>query len=345
MRASLVAEVGTADGFVCAQLVARTVDDDASDLEHVRTSGRGEREVRVLLDDEDRGALVAVELGEDVEDLLDDQRCEPERGLVEQEESRASHQRAPECEHLLLAAGERAGLLVAPPVEHREQGEDALDILLRRAPPRVTAETEVLPDGELGERAASLGNVRDACAGRTFRRAQLLPAEPDVPVSPDRARDGTQRRRLPGPVRAKDGHELALADVQRNSVERAHRPVASLDVAELEQAHAAVPRYASMTAGLVRTSAGVPSAIVRPKSRTCTRSAMLITRPMWCSTSSTVRSKSACSLRMNAARSWTSSWLRPPAGSSRRSSRGEDASARASSTRFCVPYGSPLARR
>src|SRR5262245_27575331 len=42
---------------------------------------------------------------------------------------------------------------------------------------------------------------------------------------------------------------------------------------------------------------------------------------------------------MNSPSSETSSWLRPPAGSSRRRRRGLATSARASSTRFCVPYG------
>ena len=46
---------------------------------------------------------------------------------------------------------------------------------------------------------------------------------------------------------------------------------------------------------------------------------------------------------MNVASSSTSSWLSPPAGSSSRSSRGSETSARASSTRFSVPNGRPAA--
>ena len=43
--------------------------------------------------------------------------------------------------------------------------------------------------------------------------------------------------------------------------------------------------------------------------------------------------------RISAPSAPTSSWLRPPAGSSSSSSFGSAASARASSTRFCVPKG------
>ena len=48
---------------------------------------------------------------------------------------------------------------------------------------------------------------------------------------------------------------------------------------------------------------------------------------------------------MNAPRHSTSSCESPPAGSSSSSSFGEDASARAVSTRFSVPYGSEPAAR
>src|SRR5581483_9401418 len=105
------------------------------------------------------------------------------------------------------------------------------------------------------------------------------------------------------------------------------------------------PRYASITAGLRCTSSGVPSAIFRPKSSTWIRSATPITRPMWCSTRSTVKEKSSRIVWMKAPSAPTSSWFRPPAGSSSRRRRGSATSARASSTRFSVPNGSPLAGR
>ena len=68
-----------------------------------------------------------------------------------------------------------------------------------------------------------------------------------------------------------------------------------------------------------------------------------MTRFMWCSTRSTESSKSSRSFLMNSPSSPTSSWLSPPAGSSRRRSRGFATSARASSTRFWTPYGNAAA--
>ena len=68
--------------------------------------------VGVLLDEEDGEPVVPVERLEALEDLLDDERREAERGLVEQEQLRPAHQRAGDGEHLLLAARQRAAALV-----------------------------------------------------------------------------------------------------------------------------------------------------------------------------------------------------------------------------------------
>ena len=64
----------------------------------------------VLLDEQDRRALL-VDLGDDREDLGDEHRREPHRRLVEQQHPRLGHQGAPDRQHLLLAAGQRAARL------------------------------------------------------------------------------------------------------------------------------------------------------------------------------------------------------------------------------------------
>lgn len=62
-----------------------------------------ERLVRVLLYEEDRGA-VAVDLLNDVEDLLDDDRRKTQRRLVQQQKPRAPHDGTRDGEHLLFTA-------------------------------------------------------------------------------------------------------------------------------------------------------------------------------------------------------------------------------------------------
>src|ERR671925_1221277 len=146
---ALVTEVAPANRFVLLQLRARARQGDASDLEHVRGLRELQRDVRVLLDDEHRQALLLVQLADDAEDLRDEQRRETERRLVEEQQPRTLHERAREREHLLLAAAERAGLLVAALLEPGEIAEHARDVVLRRAAPCVRAEAEVLPHRQL----------------------------------------------------------------------------------------------------------------------------------------------------------------------------------------------------
>src|SRR5262249_53888584 len=159
----LVPEVAPPDGFVVAQLGARPRERDASDLEDVRAARRVERNPRVLLDDEDGEAFLLVELADDAEELAHDEWGEAERRPVgEQQQARPAHERTTKREHLLLAAGERAGALAAALGHPREVLGDALDVRLHRAiPARVRPEPEVLRHREVDEGAAPFRHVCD----------------------------------------------------------------------------------------------------------------------------------------------------------------------------------------
>src|SRR5256885_16183158 len=118
--------------------------------------------------------------------------------------------------------------------------------------------------------------------------AQRAAAEADITGPPHATCDRAERRGLAGAVGAEERDHSAFGHRERFSVEDGRRPVTSADVLELQYGGHAAPRYASMTAGLRCTSAGDPSAIFLPKSRTTTRSEMPITNAMWCSTRSIV---------------------------------------------------------
>ena len=79
-----------------------------------------ERVVHVLLDDQQRRAGVADRLERAVH-LVDDDRRETERELVGDQQPRLLDEHARERQHALLAARERAGELLAPLTEPREQ--------------------------------------------------------------------------------------------------------------------------------------------------------------------------------------------------------------------------------
>ncbi len=85
------------------------------------------------------------------------------------------------------------------------------------------------------------------------------------------ARDGAQRRRLPGAVRAEQGDNLALVDAEVDIADDRGALVAGGQALDREDGHVAtpaVPRYAPMTLGSRRTSSGVPCPITWPNSNT-----------------------------------------------------------------------------
>src|SRR5262249_29950663 len=88
------------------KLLPRSAQSDAASLHHVAAVGDLQRLARVLLDEEDRLALL-LQLAQGQEYLRDELGREPQRRLVEQEQRGARHQRASDRQHLLLAAAQR----------------------------------------------------------------------------------------------------------------------------------------------------------------------------------------------------------------------------------------------
>ena len=82
-----------------------------------------------------------------------------------------------------------------------------------------------------------------------------------------------QRRGLPGAVRAEQRDDARLGDLEVDAEQDVDALVGGVDVAELEEVHvvpAALPRYAASTASFCWISAGLPTAMIWPKSSTCT---------------------------------------------------------------------------
>src|SRR5690606_14341780 len=125
------AEVECLDVLVLAHLGAGAFEHDAPVLEHVAVVGDGQRHLGVLLDDEEGQPLLVAQALDQREDLGDDERREPERRLVEQDEARLRHQRAADHQHLLLAARQIARDAVA---QLRQPGEIAVDLVQHLAP-------------------------------------------------------------------------------------------------------------------------------------------------------------------------------------------------------------------
>src|SRR3989442_6405496 len=151
------AEVGATDVLVTEQLLAAADQRHAPVLQHVTAAGESPRLARVLLDQQ-HGRAGAIDLADGVEDLLDDQLGQTERGLVQPQELCQRHDHAADRQHLLFAARQRPGRLGHALAQAWKEREDPLEAVgppgLRR--PRVGAELEVLAHGEAGKDLAAL---------------------------------------------------------------------------------------------------------------------------------------------------------------------------------------------
>ena len=101
---------------------------DAADLQQIGAIDDIEHLLDVLLHDEHRQPFGADTVHQ-LEHLLHDQRRKSGRGLIHQQQFRLRHQRAADGAHLLLAAGKRAGQLLAAVFQPGKQAVDPVELL------------------------------------------------------------------------------------------------------------------------------------------------------------------------------------------------------------------------
>src|SRR5437870_5105856 len=102
-------EVELLDVFVGGEFLRLAVEHDPAVFHDIAVLDGRERDLRVLLREQHRHPLFAVEPADDLENLLHEPRREPHGWLVEQHQLGPRHERAPDREHLLLAARDVAG--------------------------------------------------------------------------------------------------------------------------------------------------------------------------------------------------------------------------------------------
>src|SRR3989440_7103633 len=217
--------------------------DDAPGLQHVAAIGDGEGLGGVLLDQQD-GRALAVDVTNDVEDLVDEDRRQSQRGLVEEQHLGLGHQPAGDGQHLLLASGEGAANLVEALPDPGEERQDVFQV----APDPVPILTPVGPQAEIVshahsvEDASPLGYVTDAQAHDLVRwEARDVPAsQPHLSLRRWRQPgDRTKGGRLAGTIAADEGPDLSLLDAEGDALKRMDPAVVGVDGIDLEERHQA----------------------------------------------------------------------------------------------------------
>src|SRR6266480_6016209 len=185
---------------------------DPPRLEDVAAVRHLQRPRRVLLDEEDRGALL-VDLHDYLEDRVDQDRRQTQGWLVEEEKFWARHEGAANRQHLLFAPRECSGNLVTPLLEAWKEVEDPLFVAADGGGilAHVGAEKKIVAYRHAGEDAASLWCVANAAHHHAIgpQPRDLGTAEPNVATRRfGQARDGAQGGGLTGPVAADYGDDF-----------------------------------------------------------------------------------------------------------------------------------------
>ena len=160
---------------------------------------------------------VGVDALDQREQLLDQERREPERRLVEDQQLRLGHQAAADRQHLLLAAGERAGALRSAVRRGAEKSRTPCSRLWLA--PRAAA---AIGCRDRDSRArVMLGKMRrpsgtwmrpraTIAAGRSRSIAASAKSDGAAAHGAHHAGDGAVERRLAGAIGAQHGDDLAL---------------------------------------------------------------------------------------------------------------------------------------
>src|SRR5438105_2529337 len=159
----LPAEVSLLDLGISPEGGTGAAQEDAPGLDDVSAVRDLERAQRVLLDQQNRDAIV-VDLLDDVEHGVHHLRREAQRGFVEQKELRLRQQAAGDGEDLLLATRELAGRKVPALAEDWKLLHQFLDVAMRGAAvsTRPSPQLEVLSDREASQDLAPLGDLDEA---------------------------------------------------------------------------------------------------------------------------------------------------------------------------------------
>ena len=173
--------------------------------------------IGVLLDEQYRHALL-VHGTDNVEDTLHHQRRQAQRRLIQHQQLGTAHQGPPHSQHLLLAAGQGAGILLHALLQAGKMREHHVHRQVGEHPP---------PLGGLGD--ARLQHLVDGLA------QQLLPIVGDgTAVRLYKARDGAQRGGFTGAVGADERYDLAVRHLQTDAPQGTNAAVGHVEIINLQ---------------------------------------------------------------------------------------------------------------
>ena len=192
-----------------------------------------------MLHQQNRGAALAVDAHHDLENLFGELRRQAQTGLIQQDQVGVGHQGARDRQHLLLSAGEQAGVLGSALTQDGEVVVHTFDVLgdTLTVLAGVGAHQQVVAHAQQREHFASLGYMTQALLHNKcgVLGGDVAALEFDRPLARiNDAGDGLQDGRLAGPIGAEHGGNLAAPHLQTYAANRLDRSVSAFDVEQLE---------------------------------------------------------------------------------------------------------------
>ena len=183
--------------------------------------GYGQRHVGVLLYEQHRCALL-VDLHDDVTHLLDQERGQPERRLVENQQLGALHQGTADRQHLLFATRQVAGRRRSSLRQTGKQSHHSLVRLVEPGTVEIGTGPEVLGHSHLGEDSPPFHDLTDALRNDVGRvlvgdifTVEVHRALGDVAfVHVVQPGDRPHRRGLARTIGTEQGNDLAVGNLE-----------------------------------------------------------------------------------------------------------------------------------
>ena len=233
--------------FVAGEVRGRAVHDDPAVLEDVAVVRVPQRDVGVLLGQQETHFLLFIEAAHDLEYFLDDLRRESHGRLVQKNHGRPRHQRAPDGRHLLFPAGGVTRLALAPFLEAREILIDHFQVLSNRRAAGAAGESagqEVFFHGQMLEAMSAFHYLHHAELHQFPGRGLVdaLAAKFDrslghvATLRSQQVRNCLERRRLARAIGTEQRNDRPFLHLQRNALEHQdHVVVDDLDVVDGEE--------------------------------------------------------------------------------------------------------------
>lgn len=235
----LDAQVSFLDVGIVQQRLGRSRHGDDPVFDDIAAIGYLQSLIGVLLDEEDGGVALAVDLFYDLENLFDNERRQSHGRFIEEHDLWTGHQRPGHRQHLLFPAAKGAAVLIPALFENGKKGIDVVNVLFDffLIPAHEGAHIEIFPDGQHWKYVAPFGNLTDSqldnLVGLHLMNFMVV-KEYFTATASDYSRNGHEGCAFTGPVGSDKRDDFTLVDLQTDVLDCQDITVSGLNIFQFQ---------------------------------------------------------------------------------------------------------------